>query len=111
MLLNGLNRQVQQVTHPTQAITGMGFANIRTEVAKVLQVSKPIWDSQLSPQQNEQVLVSDVRRSMKQIPGHPMAKSIFVEQYLDLFPFPEYLNQVSYGNGIGQTLALARSIG
>ena len=87
VLLNGLNRQVQQVTHPTQAITGMGHANIRTEVAKVLQVSKPKWDPQLSTQQNEQVLVSDVRQSIQQIPSHPMAKSIFVEQYLDLFPF------------------------
>ena len=107
LLLNGLNRQVQQVTHPTQAITGMGHANIRTEVAQVLQSSTPKWDSTLSIQQNEQVLIADVKQALQQIPSHQVAKNIFVEQYLDLFPFTEYLNQVSYGNGIGQTMALA----
>lgn len=107
MLLNGLNRQVKQVTHPTQVTRTTGYSKIRTDVAQILQSSLPKWDSQLSIQQNEQLLVSEVDRLIQQLPTHPMAKSIFVEQYFDLFPFSEYLQQVSYGNGVVYTMSLA----
>jgi hypothetical protein len=107
MLLNGLNRQVQQVTHPTQVANITGYSKVRTDVAQILQSSPPKWASQLSIQQNEQTLMSDLNRLLQQLPSHPMAKGIFVEQYLDLFPFAEYLQQVSYGNGVAQTIALA----
>ena len=96
--IQGLNQHIQTV-NPVQKSNQATLDVLRKQIADIV-VQHPLqWNATQDVDWNQRNLLQQFGKGVLALPKSTYSMGIYLEQVLDVFPYSDFMNEVSYGNG------------
>ena len=96
--IQGLNQHIQTV-NPVQKSNQATLDVLRKQIADIVVQHPFQWNATQDVDWNQRNLLQQFGKGVLALPKSTYSMGIYLEQVLDVFPYSDFMNEVSYGNG------------